>query len=53
MSVVKNQRKLRLHEARKAYPQYRTLMKYVRKEFRQIHAENLEDNYMLQIPMLM
>jgi len=53
MSVAKNQRKLRLREARKAHPQYRTLMKYACDELRQIHDEVLEDNYILKIPMLM
>lgn len=53
MSVAKNQRKLRLREVRKAYPQYRTLMKYACDEFRQIHDEVLEDNYIRQIPMMM
>jgi len=53
ISVAKNQRKLRLHEARKAHPQYRTLIKYTCDEFKQILNEVLEDNYILQIPMLM
>lgn len=53
ISVAKKQRKLRLHEAKKAQPQYRALMEYSRNMFNKIHNEILEDNYILQIPKLM
>lgn len=53
ISVAKKQRKLRLHEAKKAQPQYRALMEYSRDMFNKIHNEVLEDDYILQIPKLM
>jgi len=53
ISVAKKQRKLRLHEARKAQPQYRALVEYTRDMFDQILNEVLEDDYLLETPMLM
>ncbi|XP_060861024.1 apolipophorins isoform X2 [Metopolophium dirhodum] len=53
ISVAKNQRSLRLHEARKAQPQYHALMEYTRDMFDQLLNEVLEDDYLLQSPMLM
>jgi len=53
VSVAKNQRSLRLHEARKAQPQYRALMKYTRDMFDQLLNEVLEDDYLLRLPKLM
>lgn len=53
ISVAKMQRKLRLREARRAQPQYRALVQETRHAFNQILNEVLEDDYILQIPMLM
>uniref|UniRef100_A0A2H8TZF4 Apolipophorin n=1 Tax=Melanaphis sacchari TaxID=742174 RepID=A0A2H8TZF4_9HEMI len=52
INVAKQQRKVRLHEARKAQPQYRALMNYTRDEFKQIIKEVSEDDYIPQIPKL-
>lgn len=51
--VAKNQRKLRLREARKAGPQYSTFIEYTADELKQILKEVWEDDYLLEIPALM
>lgn len=53
VSVVKNQRKVRFREAKRAQPQFNLLIDYINDEQAKIVKEIMEDDYLSEMPMLM
>lgn len=53
IAVAKNQRAVRMHEARRAISQHHAFIEYARDETQEIFDEILNDDYILEFPFIM
>jgi len=52
ISTIKNQRKVRFREAKRAQPQFDLLINYINDEQAKIVKEIMDDDYLSELPML-